>query len=190
MTQPSDELPTTSPRRPPAAPARWGTVTPLGTVPRATAPSTAAPTPQVDGSLALDTTTREPAGKAQPGGPGLRLVTDGDCNDEVRLWATRFAQAVVEVLGGDRPLSQLLRWTSRRVYLELDRRLSILNRSSDAGRRMRTVRPQVHSVHVFHPTARCAEVSVHVRHGARSRAIAARLEQRSGHWQCTALQLG
>ena len=191
MTRPSDDdVSPTSPRRPPAAPSGWGTVTPIGAGPRITAPSTATPAPHLDGSLALDTTTRAPAGQAQSDGRALRLVTDGEPDHEVRLWATRFAQAVVEVLGGDRPLSQLLRWTSRRVYLELDRRLSILNRNSDAGRRMRTIRPQVRSVHVFHPTPRCAEVSVHVRHGARSRAIAARLEQRSGHWQCTALQLG
>ncbi|HEX5769362.1 MAG TPA: Rv3235 family protein, partial [Nocardioidaceae bacterium] len=91
---------------------------------------------------------------------------------------------------GDRPLAQLLRWTSQRVYVEIERRLSILNRTTDAGRRMRTVRPQVRSVHVFHPTPVSAEVSVHVRHGQRSRAIAARLEQRKGRWQCTALQLG
>jgi hypothetical protein len=97
---------------------------------------------------------------------------------------------VVEVLGGDRPLSQLLRWTSQRVYVELDRRLTILTRTSDAGRRLRTIRPQVRSVHVFHPTPTTAEVSVHVRHGPRSRAIAARLELTGGRWQCTALQLG
>lgn len=188
MTQTRDEQPA---RRPPAAPAQWATVTPLGKRPHRPLPQTATVVPPVDGSLALDTApARRPAAGA-PDVPGLRLVGGGERRtDEVQVWAARFAQAVVEVLGGDRPLPQLLRWTSQRVYLELDRRLTILNRGSDAGRRMRTVRPQVRSVHVFHPSPASAEVSVHVRHGQRSRAIAARLERRGDRWQCTALQLG
>jgi hypothetical protein len=48
----------------------------------------------------------------------------------------------------------------------------------------------VRSVHVFLPQPQSAEVSVHVRHGERSRAIAARLEHRGGRWVCTALELG
>jgi len=144
----------------------------------------------VDGSLALkvpvDGTLAGP-----PHTPELRLVDGGTgAREEVQMWAARFAQAVVEVLGGDRPLTQLVRWTSHRVYLDLDRRLRLLSRTSDAGRRMRTIRPQVRSVHVFHPTEESAEVSVHVRHGQRSRAIAARLEHTGDRWQCTALQLG
>jgi hypothetical protein len=125
-----------------------------------------------------------------PQTPELRLVNGGGPGEEVQQWAGRFAQAVVEVLGGDRPLSQLVRWTSHRVYVELDRRLSILARTSPAGRRMRTVRPQVRSVHICHPTPESAEVSVHVRYGQRSRAIAARLDLIGGRWQCTALQFG
>jgi hypothetical protein len=189
MTEPADDLTATSPRRPPAAPAGWATVTPLGGRPPAVAPRPTAPTAPVEGSLALDAPAYPPAKPGQDG-PALHLVDDQEQGEEVRRWATRFAQAVVEVLGGDRPLSQLLRWTSQRVYLEIDRRLSILNRTTDAGRRMRTVRPQVRSVHVCHPTPGSAEVSVHVRHGQRSRAIAARLERRGGRWQCTALELG
>jgi hypothetical protein len=152
--------------------------------------ASAAAGPVVQGSLAL----QEPAPRTTPGlpeTPELRLVTA--CSpgvEEVQVWAARFAQAVVEVLGGDRPLPQLVRWTSHRVYVELERRLTVLARTSDAGRRKRTVRPQVRSVHVFHPTPECAEVSVHVRHGERSRAIAARLELSRGRWQCTVLQLG
>ena len=45
-------------------------------------------------------------------------------------------------------------------------------------------------MHVFQPQPGTAEVSVHVRHGHRSRALAARLEQRKGRWTCVALQLG
>jgi hypothetical protein len=83
-----------------------------------------------------------------------------------------------------------VRWTSKRVYADLGRRVRILGRTSPVTQRLRTVRPQVRSVHVFQPTADTAEVSVHVRHGQRSRALAARLELDDGRWQCTALQLG
>ncbi|HEX6248414.1 MAG TPA: Rv3235 family protein [Nocardioidaceae bacterium] len=191
MTDPHD-LPTSPrPHRPPAAPSHWGTVTPLGPRRPAGTPRLATPTTTaVDGALAL---AAAPASSmpGQPRTPELRVVPGGDgAGDEVRLWAARFAQAVVEVIGGDRPIGQLVRWTSQRVYQEIDRRLRILSRASDAGRRRRTVRPQVRSVHVFHPTPETAEVSVHVRHGQRSRAIAARLELVRGRWQCTALQLG
>jgi hypothetical protein len=149
------------------------------------------PIAAVQGTLALD--LRGCAG--MPTTPHLRPrlnVVDGNgrAADEVQAWAARFAQAVVEVLGGDRPLPQLVRWTSKRVYLDLGRRVRILARNAPVQQRLRTVRPQVRSVHVFQPTPDTAEVSVHVRHGQRSRALAARLELAGGRWQCTALQLG
>ena len=189
MTPATDDSTSSSPRRPPAAPAQWATVTRLG-LPGEQSPVPVAPSATVDGSLALKTPVGSLATRGVPQTPELRLVTGGGSGEDVQLWAARFAQAVVEVLGGDRPLPQLVRWTSQRVYLELERRMSILARTSDAGRRKRTVRPQVRSVHVFHPTPESAEVSVHVRHGQRSRAIAARLELTRGRWQCTVLQLG
>lgn len=188
MTEHDDDSRAETLHRPPGAPTRWATVTPIGARRPAARTPVAAP---VEGSLALDASALE--GPRQPAETthGLRLVAPPErADDEVRQWAARFAQAVVEVLGGDRPLQQMLRWTSQRVYGELERRLAILSRTQDAGRRRRTVRPQVRSVHVFHPTPRSAEVSVHVRHGQRSRAIAARLEHSGGRWQCTVLQLG
>ena len=77
-----------------------------------------------------------------------------------------------------------------RVYADLDRRVRIMAQNRPAGQRMRTIRPQVRSVHVCQPAPTSAEVSVHVRYGQRSRALAARLEQRNGHWTCTALLVG
>jgi hypothetical protein len=141
----------------------------------------------VQGTLALDL---HGAG-GMPATPELHLVAEPEPGTaEIRAWAARFAQAVVEVLGGDRPLTQLLRWTSARVYTELARRVRILARTAPATQRLRTVRPQVRSVHVCRPAPGCAEVSVHVRHGKRSRALAARLELTDGRWTCTALQFG
>jgi len=141
----------------------------------------------VQGTLALDIH----GCLGVPQTPELRVVDDeGKALDDVHLWSARFAQAVVEVIGGDRPLTQLVRWTTKRVYSDLGRRVRILARTSPSAQRLRTLRPQVRSVHVFQPTPDTAEVSVHVRHGHRSRALAARLELDDGRWQCTVLQLG
>jgi len=178
----------TGPRRPPL-PGAWASVTRLGL---GESPGTV-PVAPVDGSLALQRDTDPAVGKptSLPLTPELHLVQGGVTDPrDVRVWAARFAQGVVEVLGCDRPLPQLVRWTSRRVYADLERRLRILGQASLSEQRLRTVRPQVRSVHVCHPTPECAEVSVHVRHGKRSRALAARLELHQGRWQCTALQLG
>lgn len=184
MSRPATPPPTvlhpvvpTQVRRPPAAPSQWATVTRLG------GPPEPAVLGQVQGALALALDFEPEA--ASPAAPPA--VDAPGC--EVQAWSARFAQAVVEVLGGDRPLGQLVRWTSHRVYADLDQRVRVLTRTSADGR-ARTLRPQVRSVHVFQPSPVAAEVSVHVRYGSRSRALAARLELRRGRWQCTALQLG
>lgn len=147
----------------------------------------------VQGALALDLAPA-PSGPHLPEHSLLPPLQEAglaaETAAEVRVWAARFAQAVVEVTGGDRPVSQMLRWTAPRVYQDLDRRVRILAQTRAVGQRRRVLRPQVHSVHVFLPGPRSAEVSVHVRYGARSRALAARLELRKGRWTCTALQLG
>ena len=120
--------------------------------------------------------------------PDLRVLP-GD-RAELEAFAHRFASAVVEVIGGDRGPSQLLRWTTERVYADLQRRSALLARTTPGDRRVRRLRSQVRSVHVFCPSPEAAEISVHVRHGERSRAIAARIEQVDGRWCCTALQFG
>ena len=175
-------------RRPPAPTSSGATVTRLGDVTRRPGP---VPVATVQGTLALDLAgCIGMRGRPEPR-PHLNLVEEhGSAVDDLSAWAARFAQAVVEVLGGDRPLPQLVRWTTNRVYSDLGRRVRILGRTAPAQQRLRTVRPQVCSVHVFQPTAHAAEVSVHVRHGQRSRALAARLELGDGRWKCTALQLG
>ena len=154
------------------------------------------PLDAVQGTLALDLDCLPaPADRPLPLPPAPLVAVDGGravdpAEAEVRIWAHRFAQAVVEVTAGDRPLAQLLRWTSARVYQDLTRRVQVMARTRNAPARRRTIRAQVCSVHVFQPSTGTAEVSVHVRYGQRSRAIAARLERRRGAWTCTVLQLG
>lgn len=102
----------------------------------------------------------------------------------------RFCAVVVEVIGGDRGVQQLLRWTTERVYSELVRRSTALNGTIGGDQRLRRLRATVRSVHIYWPTAHAAEVSVHVRQGDRSRALAARIELIDGRWLCSVLQFG
>ncbi len=150
------------------------------------APVPMAPVPMasIQGTLALDYGRDV---RTLPS-PDLRLVAGGRA--ELEAFAHRFARAVVEVVGGDRGPSQLLRWTSHQVYDELQRRSALLAGTTPGDRRVRRLRSQVRSVHLFCPSPASAEMSVHVRHGERSRAIAARIELMEGRWCCTALQFG
>ena len=147
-----------------------------------------APTPvpmaSVQGTLALDYGSSVQSTRT----PDLRVLPGARA--ELEAFAHRFASAVVEVIGGDRGPSQLLRWTTERVYADLQRRSALLARTTPGDRRVRRLRSQVRSVHVFCPSPEAAEISVHVRHGERSRAIAARIEHVDGRWCCTALQFG
>lgn len=136
------------------------------------------------GTLALDLDPHPEL----PRTPELRVVTGGD--GRIEAWSARFAQAVVEVVGGDRNPHQLLRCSSPTVYADLCRRSAVLNRAAAPEQRRRRLRAQVRSVHVFQPGPLSAEISVHVRHGERSRALAARVEHLEGRWVCTALEFG
>jgi hypothetical protein len=118
----------------------------------------------------------------------LSVVSGG--NGDVEAFAARFAQAVVEVIGGDRGVHQLMRWTTETVYADLLRRTNELQRLVPGELRTRRARAQVRSVHLFRPRPGVAELSVHVRHGQRSRALAARLEVLEGRWRCSVLQFG
>ena len=105
-------------------------------------------------------------------------------------WAQRFVQAAVEIVGGDRPATQLLRWTSASVFADLNRRAQLVARAGghSAGQgRVQPVRPRVLSVHTCFVSDQVLETSIHVRYGERSRALAARFEARKDRWLCTAL---
>jgi uncharacterized protein DUF6459 len=141
-------------------------------------------------------------------GPALRLVAQPESEEAVddlefgpqptprsalpepRSWAGRFVQAVVEVLAGDRPAGQLVRWTTEDVFDEVAYRV-IPPRSSRSRRNVPAPeRPVVRSVHVSEPGDGVAEVCALVRRGVRSTAVALRLEGIDGRWQCTAIELG
>ena len=151
----------------------------------------------VQGTLALDLTPRQDPPEPDHivhGGP----MSNGDVVDidraarrEFERFCNRIVQAVVEIVAGDRPLSQVLRWTTPTVYQDLGRRAQLVAHS--VGRRpgqggVQGTRPHVVGVRTCFVSDRVAEVSAHVRYGGRSRAVAARFERHRDRWVCSALE--
>ena len=156
------------------------------------------PVTGVQGTLALDLQPRhDPPALAGPDGraSGDVLPIDRHRRRQVEQWSRRFAQAAVEIVGGDRPVTQLLRWTSREVYADLGRRAHLVARAgghTPGAARVQPVRPKVLSVHTCFVAGDVVESAVHVRYGARSRALAARFVLRGDpggqRWVCVALE--
>lgn len=155
------------------------------------------PVASVQGTLALDLGPRlevpEPVLRAQPGDSARLDVVDVDLVERRRFeqHAARLGAAVVEIVGGDRPVSQVLRWTTPEVYQDLARRAHLVSQA--VGRRpgtggIQSVRPQLVGAHTSFVSPHCAEVSLHVRYGRRSRAVAARFELIRARWQISALE--
>ena len=104
------------------------------------------------------------------------------------LWAPRFMQAVVDVLAGDRPSQQLLRWTSEDIYAQIRNKA---RREAQVGVRRRTGRrAAVRSTRVCEPADGIVEACATVRYLDRVRTVAFRLEGTDGRWRCTVLQFG
>ncbi|NHC13026.1 Rv3235 family protein [Motilibacter deserti] len=132
---------------------------------------------------------------ATPDLPRLRLVGEEDDGfgrrptgrdelPEPRAWAARLVQAVVEVLSGERPPAQLLRWTSEEVYARV-------RTTAAPPRRAMTTRARAHvrSVHVCEPDDGVAEVAAVIVRNGRAQALALRMEGLDGRWQCTTLDV-
>jgi hypothetical protein len=157
----------------------------------------ATPVASVQGTLALDLGPRLEVPEPDLARPG---IVPGDV-DVVRVdlvrrrrfeqHAARIGAAVVEIVGGDRPVSQVLRWTTPEVYQDLARRAHLVaaaaGRSPGSGG-IQSVRPQLVGAHTSFVSETCAEVSLHVRYGRRSRAVAARFELIRDRWQVSALE--
>lgn len=151
----------------------------------------------IQGTLALDL---EPlldppsvgtARRTPRSAPGVDVVAvDLRARRELEKWAHRYCQAAVEIAGGDRPSSQLNRWTVAEVLSDLARRAHLITLAAarGTGRSRIHIRPQVRSVHACFVNPRVAEVCAHVRYGHRGRAVAARFERRADRWVCTALE--
>lgn len=162
--------------------------------------ATATPVASVQGTLALELGPRLDVPEPPPprsSGPGGR-VTDLDVvpvdlarRRRFEQHAARIGAALVEIVGGDRPASQVLRWTTPEVYADLARRAHLV--AAAVGKRpgsggVQSVRPQLVAAHTSFVSEQCAEVSLHVRYGQRSRAVAARFELIHERWQVSALE--
>jgi Family of unknown function (DUF6459) len=153
------------------------------------------PLGSVQGALALDLAPRHdppPLGRA-PGRRGGDAVTvDVALRRRLEQWSHRYAQAVVEIVEGDRPVTQVVRWTRPSVYADLSRRAQLVaraaGRTDGVGRPAPAIRPQVCGVRTCFVSDTVLEAGIHVRYGQRSRAVAARFELVGGRWQCSALE--
>ncbi|MBO0819939.1 MAG: hypothetical protein J2P26_03715 [Nocardiopsaceae bacterium] len=130
----------------------------------------AAPPPAAPAPLAILPAAAAPAA-AVPAPMRVRTVTapadrtaDGTAD---RGWTGQFAQLLVESLAGARPLRQLLPWLAGGAPVQLRR----LAPAFGCGQRPRVVR-----VLAGWPSDSVAELTVIVRLGPRTRALAARLE--------------
>jgi Family of unknown function (DUF6459) len=154
------------------------------------------PVASVQGTLALDLSPQHaPPELPDLSGPTRAVADvvpiDPDQRGRLEQWAHRYVQAAVEIVGGDRPASQLLRWTSGAVYADLHRRAVLVARAGGhqpGVRRVQPVRPHVVTVHTSLVSTTVAEASARIRYGARSRALALRFERRADRWICTAIE--
>lgn len=151
----------------------------------------------VQGTLALDLGAQL-APPVVPDVPTLHgadtVVVAPAVRRELHRWAMTFAQACAEVVLGDRPASQLVRWTTPEIHQEIAYRAGVVARAgvhggAQPGRRP-PVRPQVQNVRTCFVADDAVELAVRVKYGERNRALAGRLEVIAGRWQCTALEFG
>lgn len=141
--------------------------------------------PGVQGVLALVVANpTDDEGEEEDFGPRPTATRDLPA---VTLWGARLVQVVVEVMCGQRPPAQLLRWTSQAVYDDV---LAQTLPHPRPGAPLTRRRPRVSSVRVCEPVDGVAELSAVVHGQYRVQALALRLEGRDGRWQATAIETG
>ncbi len=116
---------------------------------------------------------------------GVPVLPRGDAGDQrpdPHRWAAGLVQSLLEVLAGDRPPQQVMRWLDTSIYDGLQAVLrSHPRRPGPPG--------VVRSVHVCRPHGDAAEVTVVVGVGTRVRAVALRLDGVGARWRCTRLAI-
>jgi len=94
------------------------------------------------------------------------------------VWAERFIVLALEVMAGARPIAQLSRWCSRKVFTYLIENIHP----------KKTI-PKIGKLHIGKPSEECMEVVLLLHSPARKRALMARFEALDGRWLCTCLQI-
>ncbi|MBT2422574.1 hypothetical protein J7F01_36745 [Streptomyces sp. ISL-22] len=174
-------------RRPGGAPPR----TPSGGTPRTTSPGGRPPgSPGAPGARARTrpTDTRPPSASTA-GAPRTLPPPTGEAPYTPAVPHTRptdvFADRLLLVLSGQRPVHWMLRHTAGRAYDEL---AWLAERSP---LRTRGTRPVVRDIGYFEPRPGAVEAFARIGAGDQLRAMAFRLEQgRDLRWRCTAVELG
>jgi hypothetical protein len=133
-------------------------------------PATVEPAAEPEGDDELDDTSFHPVrtSRAELPAPAARAAT--------------LVRALLEVLAGDRPLQQLMRWVTPEVLTQVEDLVCPSGPRPWACSLQRLL--------VSEPADGVAEVCAIVRRGERSTAMALRLEGLDGRWLLTALQLG
>jgi hypothetical protein len=151
----------------------------------------AQPAALAQASAAADAARADPAG-ADPAGADP-TAADMAAADMADAWLRRLAVVIVEVLAGVRPDRQLVPLATDRVRARIRGLVPLL--ASDR-------RPRIARIVTSRPTARVVEMTVVVRFGVRSRALAMRFEHvaarpaspgwpaRPARWLCTAIEAG
>ncbi|MFF8596027.1 Rv3235 family protein [Streptomyces sp. NPDC015220] len=167
---------TTSGGRPPG-PARDGA--PARTAPADNRPPTAAPAAAPGTGTARSAATM--AAPARPAASGTAASSAASHPVTTDLFADR----LLAVLSGQRPVHWMLRHTAGRAYDELARL------AERGPLRARGTRPVVRDIGYFEPRPGAIEVFARIGAGEQLRAMAFRLEQgRDLRWRCTAVELG
>ncbi len=127
------------------------------------------------------------------GVPVARRTPSGVSSGEPpEVLVVRLVQALMDVVAGHRPASQVLRWSTAEVFDSLRQRARV--EQAHARRTGARRRPVVKQVLVQQQrTAQqepAVEVAAVVIDGPRVRAVAARLDGREGRWRLTDLTIG
>lgn len=94
----------------------------------------------------------------------------------------------MEVLTGNRPSNQLVRWTSDDVYTAITRHVTATARRRPGGELTSSASVRTKTVRISYPQPAVAEVSAMVEYGTSLHAVALRFEAWRGGWRCTAAE--
>lgn len=101
---------------------------------------------------------------------------------EPKAWTKQLVTGIAEVLIGERPIFQLMRWVSFEVYLEIDKNMKLRDNTSK-----QRVRPLIRSVHIDQTSENVIQAIAVIQKGNRGRGMGIRLEAEIDRWRCTEL---
>ena len=101
---------------------------------------------------------------------------------EPEAWTKQLATGIAEVLVGERPVFQLMRWVSFDVYREIDRQIQPKNELH-----AKRSRPFVRSLRIETTSEKVVEATAVIQKGIRGRGMGLRLEAENDRWRCTQL---